>query len=142
MKKVFLAGIIQGSARDKSIIAQDYRGQIKGIIAEFMPDWEVYDPYDGHEGSVHYDIVKGEAVFRNSLEELERCDLLIAYLPSASLGTAIEMWESCRLGIPVWTITEMKDNWVVRFCSERIFANVDSFGEFLKQADKTAVKEN
>ncbi|MEE9555291.1 MAG: hypothetical protein V3W18_13465 [candidate division Zixibacteria bacterium] len=96
MKKVFLAGIIQGSATDKSIHSQNYRERIKAIFNEHSPDTEIYDPYDGHEDSVHYDIEKGKSVFKDSLAKIEESDLMIVYLPSASLGTAIEMWECYR----------------------------------------------
>ncbi len=136
-----MAGIIQGSAKDKSIHSQDYRRRIKEIFADCSPDSVVFDPFDGHEGSVHYDIEKGKSVFNGSLEKLRESDLMIAYLPDASLGTAIEMWESHKAGVPVWTITGMKDNWIVRFCSQKIFENIDALANHLKASTESSLKE-
>lgn len=141
MKKIFLAGIIQGSFRDKSIHSQDYRGEIMAAIESAFPDAIVYNPLHGHENSVDYDDAKGKATFFNSLDEIKKCDLMIAYLPQASLGTAVEIWECYKLGIPVWTITSMKTNWVVRFCSEKIFDDIDSLARHLKSLKATSLKD-
>ena len=142
MRKIFLAGIIQGSNKDKAIHPQDYREKIKSIIREAYPEADVYDPLVGHLQSVDYDDEKGKETFSNSLAEIDNCDLVIAYLPVASLGTAIEIWESYRGGIPVWTITGMKTNWVVRFCSERIFENIESLADFLEKSRSAALRED
>jgi nucleoside 2-deoxyribosyltransferase len=141
MKRVFLAGIIQGSHSDKSIHSQDYRGRIIAAVNATFPDAVIYNPFDGHEKSIDYDDDKGKETFFRALEEIKQCDLMIAYLPQASLGTAIEIWECYKLGIPVWTITGMKTNWVVRFCSEKIFDDMDSFARYLKSLRMTSLKE-
>lgn len=134
MRKIFLAGIIQGSNKDRAIHSQDYRGKIKSIILRAYPEAEIYDPLDGHLQSIDYDEEKGKATFLGSLAEIENCDLMIAYLPGASLGTAIEIWESYKRGIPVWTITGMKTNWVVRFCSDRIFEDIESLARYMEKS--------
>jgi len=133
-KKIFLSGVIQGSSQDKTIHSQEYRSRIKSIIREIFPDVAIYDPFDGHENSVDYDDVLGRATFMNHLKQISDSGLLIAYLPHASLGTAIEIWESHKRGIPVWTISPMKTNWVIRFCSERIFDDIDAFSDFVKHS--------
>lgn len=134
MRKIFLAGIIQGSNKDKAIHSQHYREKIKSIIRKAYPEAEIYDPLDGHLQSIDYDDEKGKATFLGSLAEIEDCDLMIAYLPGASLGTAIEIWESYKRGIPVWTITGMKTNWVVRFCSDRIFEDIESLARYMEKS--------
>ena len=134
MRKIFLAGIIQGSNKDRAIHSQDYREKIKSIIQKAYPEAEIYDPLDGHLQSIDYDDEKGKATFLGSLAEIENCDLMIAYLPGASLGTAIEIWESYKRGIPVWTITGMKTNWVVRFCSNKIFDDIESFAGYIEKS--------
>lgn len=141
MKRIFLAGIIQGSHTDKSIHSQDYREKIINAIEAAYPDAVVYNPFDGHEKSVDYDDDKGKATFFGALEEIKKCDLMIAYLPHASLGTAIEIWECFRLGIPVWTITPMRTNWVIRFCSEKIFNDLEDFASQLQSLEATTLKE-
>lgn len=142
MKKIFLAGIIQGSAKDKSIYPQDYRKRIREIFARAYPEAEIHDPFDGHEDSVNYDDGKSRAVFQEALDIIAKCDLMIAHLPHASLGTAIEMWHCHNLAIPVWTITPMKDNWIVRFCSNRIFEDIDKLAEHLHATSATSLKES
>ncbi len=141
MKRVFLAGIIQGSHRDKTIHSQDYRERIISAIQSAFPDAVIYNPFDGHEKSIEYDDQKGKETFFSALEEIKKCDLMIAYLPHASLGTAIEIWECHKLGIPVWTITGMKTNWVVRFCSEKIFDDIESFAQHLQTIMPESLKE-
>ena len=44
-------------------------------------------------------------------------DLLIAYVPEASMGTAIEMWEAHQHARVVVTITPLSHNWVVQITS-------------------------
>lgn len=141
MKRVFLAGIIQGSSTDKSIHSQDYRQEIISALEAALADAVIYNPLEGHETSVDYDDEKGKVTFFASIEEIKKCDLMIAYLPHASLGTAVEIWECYKLGIPVWTITPMKTNWVVRFCSDRIFENMESFVKHLQSLGVTSLKE-
>lgn len=141
MEKIFLAGIIQGSSNDNSIHSQDYRKRIISAIGETYPGASVFDPFEGHENSIDYDDKQGKRTFYGALEEIKKCDLMIAYLPIASLGTAIEIWECYKLGIPVWIITGMKTNWVVRFCSEKVFNDIDSFAEYLRSARQTALRE-
>ncbi len=128
-KKIFLSGVIQGSSRDKGIHSQEYRAQLKAILKKAFPKAEICDPFDGHENSVEYDDEAGKRTFYGHLEHVRGSDLLIAYLPHASLGTAIEIWESHKNKIPVWTISPMRTNWVVRFCSDRLFEDIESFSE-------------
>ena len=142
MRKVFLAGIIQGSNKDRAIHSQHYREKIKSIIGKVCPEAAVYDPLDGHLQSVDYDDQKGKETFSGSLAEIGNCDLMIAYLPVASLGTAIEIWESYKRGVPVWTITGMKTNWVVRFCSEKIFEDIESFADYVEKSRAAALRED
>jgi len=131
-RKIFLSGVIQGSSRDKGIHSQEYRTQLKEILKNAYPQAEICDPFDGHENSINYDDETGKRTFYGHLEHVRSSDLLIAYLPHASLGTAIEIWESHKNKIPVWTISPMKTNWVIRFCSDLIFEDVEAFSGYLK----------
>ena len=142
MKKIFLAGVIQGSIKGDSINSQDYREKIIEAINNVHPEVEIFDPFNGHENSIDYDDEKGKETFFGALEVLKSCDLLIAFLPQASLGTAIELWEAYKAGIPVWVISNMKTNWVIRFCAEKIFSDIDSFREYLQSQATVATREN
>ena len=135
MKKVFLAGIIQGSKQDNSINSQDYRQMIIEALSNARTEFEIFDPFKGNECSVGYDDEKGKETFFGAIYKISECDLLIAFLPQASLGTAVEIWEAYKKGIPVWTISNMKANWVIKFCSEKVFENVESFREYLENGD-------
>lgn len=134
VKRIFLAGVIQGSFKDKSIHSQEYRGRITSILKEAFPEAEIIDPFSGHENSIDYDDDRGKQTFLKHLDLATGCDLLVAYLPHASLGTAIEIWETHRRNIPIWTISPMKTNWIIRFCSSRIFEDIESFAAFLKDS--------
>ena len=142
VRKIFISGVIQGSSQDKTIFPQNYRANIKAILHEVFPEAEVYDPFQGHEQSIEYDNDKGLKTFLNHLKEVGESDLLVAYLPHASLGTAIEIWESYKKGIPVWTISPMKTNWVVRFCSEKVFDDIESFSDYVRGPFVALTREN
>ena len=52
-------------------------------------------------------------------------DVLLAFLPEASMGTAIEMWEAYTHGAAVITISPLKHNWAVKFLSHALYADVE-----------------
>jgi len=123
----FLAGIIQGSSRSRGLSDQSYRGRLSGILKKAFPDADIICPYDLHPNSIDYDLNRGKKTFLEMVSRAKRSDVLIAYLPEASLGTAIEIWESFRSGVTIWTISPMKENWVVKFFSHRVFGSLDEF---------------
>jgi nucleoside 2-deoxyribosyltransferase len=135
MKRInsfFLAGIIQGSRKGKILHNQNYRQEIKDILKKYFPKSQIIDPVDVHPDSAEYDYEMGKSVFHASIKQATECDCLIAYLPEASMGTAIEMWECHKKKTPVWTITPMKENWSVKFLSTEIFETLEEFEGFLK----------
>ena len=52
---------------------------------------------------------------------------MLAFVPEASMGTAIEMWEAHQHGRAVITISPMKHNWAVKFLSHELYADLDEF---------------
>jgi hypothetical protein len=54
-------------------------------------------------------------------------DVLLAFLPSASMGTAIEMWEAFQHGAAVFSISPMTHNWAVKYLSHGIYADEAEF---------------
>ena len=131
MIKVFLAGIMQGSREDEVLHPQDYRGRIKEMFARHLPDARVYCPVENHPESLGYSHRKGREVFFDHLEMAASCDVLLAFLPEASMGTAIEMWEAHRNGRVVLTVSAMTANWTVKFLSTRILRDLDELASFL-----------
>ncbi len=132
VRSFFLAGIIQGSNTGKSLHKQDYREKIKAILRKYFPESKIFDPIEVHPDSANYDYRMGESVFLGYIKLASQCDYLIAYLPQASMGTAIEMWECYKKGVPIWTISPMKENWSVKFLSKRVFESLDEFERYLK----------
>jgi hypothetical protein len=61
------------------------------------------------------------------IEMCREFDLLVAYVPEASMGTAIEMWEAHRHGRTVVTITPLVHNWVVQLTSRAVYHDFDAF---------------
>ena len=50
----FIAGVIQGSIAEKQVHAQDYRDEIKKVLAEKAPERSVFCPVEEHCNSVEY----------------------------------------------------------------------------------------
>jgi len=124
---VFLAGIIQGSLVEATINSQDWREPIKQTLARHVPQAEIYCHYSEHPNSITYGLPDICATLADGLDRAAACDLLIAYVPGASMGTAIEMHEAWRGGALVVAITPLAANWVIRAYSHRIVADMAAF---------------
>ncbi len=126
----FLGGVIQGSLQEKSVHSQDYRQQIKAILARRAPDVRVFCPVEEHRSSVLYDDDEARRVFFGHLELVRQSRGMIAYLPVASLGTAIEMEVARQANVPIITISPMALNWVIRLYSSLVFPDLDAFADW------------
>lgn len=129
--KIFLAGIMQGSIKDDSIHPQDWRKPLREIIERHLPGAEVYCHYSEHPNSLTYRGEKIRATFDDGVRKCAESDIVIAYLPSASMGTAIEMYEAYHNGAIVLTVTPMTANWVVTIYSHAVFATLEELETFL-----------
>lgn len=135
-RRFFLAGIIQGSWQDDSIHEQDYRKLLAGLLSEHFEGAEIYDPQGEHEESVAYDEREGRRVFfTHNMMCRNEIDVLIAFVPEASMGTAVEMWEAYQSGAAVFAISPMSLNWAVRFLSHEIFADLSAFEEAVRSGE-------
>src|SRR3989442_26252 len=94
--KFFLAGIMQGSHRGSHLHDQEYRERIRAVLREHVRGADVFCPYDEHRNSLEYEDDHGRRVFLRHIEQAAECDVLVAYLPEASMGTALEMWAAHR----------------------------------------------
>ena len=65
----------------------------------------------------------------------QQFDVLIAYVPEASMGTAIEMWEAHTNARFVITFTPLIHNWVVQITSNVIYENVSAFVDSLRSGE-------
>ena len=136
---VFLAGVIQGSQDGTDIESQSYRETLRQMFATKVPEWDVYCPFENHSSSVEYDDEQGRRVFLDHLEMVRNARLLIAYLPTASLGTSIEIWEAHNAGVPIVAISPMAHNWVLRFFTDRIFPDLKRFEDWLDRSNLDAL---
>jgi len=126
--KIFLAGIMQGSHRDDQVLHdQEYRSRLTELLSENLPNADVYDPLANHSDSINYDDETGRDVFFRHNRMCGQVDLVVAFAPEASMGTAIEMWEAYRNGRAVIAISPLAHNWTVKFCSHEIYPNLESF---------------
>lgn len=122
--RFFLAGIMQGSHRAATIHHQGYRAHIKQLLRTHFPEAEVYDPLDDHAESLSYDDQQGRTVFLHHCQLCRESDVVLAFVPEASMGTAIEMWEAHRHGRAVITVSPMEINWSVKFLSHAVYADL------------------
>lgn len=150
--KFFIAGIMQGSKTDVSLHGQNYRDALKESLQKAFPDSVVYDPFERNKDSLYYAPETGRRVF---LTHNQMCgseiDVLVAFVPEASMGTAIEIWEAWKNGALVLTISPMATNWAVKFLSDAVYPDLDSFqaaldsGEiarFIAEATPRSVKRS
>lgn len=129
----FISGIVQGSLPGKDIHKQDYRKEIKGLLKKHFPRAHVYCPVENYPGSPDFDDIKGRDTFFNLMQKASEADVLIAFLPEASMGTAIEMWEAHKAKKTVLCISPLKTNWAVKYLSTVVFENVAEFEDYIKR---------
>ena len=80
-----------------------------------------------HADSLGYDDAAGRSVFFRHNQMCREVDVLLAFVPEASMGTAIEMWEAYQHGAVVITISPLKHNWAVKFLSHAVYADLPEF---------------
>ena len=131
--RIFFGGIIQGSHRGKDIFPQDYRKRIRQVLEAKHADIEIIDPFTGHSNSIEYDDQKAHATFFKHLKVISSVDLLLAYLPEASMGTAIELWQAYQNKVPAVTISPLTTNWVIRLFSLKNFTTADDFADYINK---------
>jgi len=123
--RFFLAGIMQGSHAEAKLHDQVYRRRISRLIKAHFPGAEVYDPRAEHVESISYGDDDGRRVFFHHNRMCREVDVLVAFLPEASMGTAIEMWEAHQHGAAVISVSPLKHNWAVKFLSHEIYAGLE-----------------
>jgi hypothetical protein len=136
--RVFIAGVMQASSLTKGIVDQRYRSEIRLALLARWPELDVVDPFELHPNSVDYQDVEAKSTLLSLLDLAGSSDLVVAYAPVASMGTALEMYAAFVRNVPVVTISPMVDNWVVRALSRRVFPDLTSFSDFVAGAESPA----
>ena len=129
---IFIAGIMQGSRVDHLIDAQDYRQRIADTLKVNYPGVKISDPFSLHPESVDYEMDQVRETFVSLTSLAGQADVVIAYLPTASMGTAIEMWTAYNANKYIIAVTELKHNWVVKITADEIVPDLDSLLQLLE----------
>jgi hypothetical protein len=132
--RIFIGGVMQGSNEGKSLLDQGYRARIAAALQARWPDVEVIDPFSLHPNSIEYDDVAARETLFAMAELAAGSDMVIAYVPTASMGTALEMYMAYNRGVPVIAISGLATNWVVKALSRRVFPDLESFLAQVKTA--------
>lgn len=131
--KVFIAGVMQGNRKDDKIYSQDYRSIITQKLLSIEKETDVIDPDKTDPDRLSYTHGQAAEMFFRYSNMAGKVDLLISYIPEASMGSAVEMWEAWKKEVPIVTISSMKLNWVVKLLSDKIYISME---EFLEQFDR------
>ena len=135
MTTFFVAGIIQGSLTEPSIHSQSYRERIVGLLRAAFPEAEVYCPIENYPQSLEFSDADARSTFFGLMERAGEADVLVAFVPEASMGTAIEMWQAHRRGRVVVTISPMAVNWAVRFLSDILLPDIAAFERYVRSGE-------
>ena len=135
MKKVvFVSGPIQGMENN-----QNYREAITQLCLQL--GYDVIDPwlrekiiYRREEPCWWSKVPPADFVERD-LQDIEKCDVLIAYLPKLSAGTCMELFQAKRKGKKVIVVSEMEcvSPWIVVH-SDIILRNIEELKGALENA--------
>jgi len=125
--KVFLAGVMQGNMKNHGIRSQDYRTQLTKLLQSIVPAVEVIDPDITDPDRLKYTKEQSADMFFRYCEMAGEVDLLISFIPEASMGSAVEMWKAYNANIPFLTISPMDHNWVVKLLSHKIYPSMENF---------------
>ncbi|UCC63020.1 MAG: hypothetical protein JSV36_20135 [Anaerolineae bacterium] len=137
--RVYIGGVMQGSRQDKAIEDQGYRRALTRTVRAQHPAAEIIDPQALFPNSPAYDDERARQVFFGLVEAAAGADVVIAYLPEASMGTAMEMVRAYDAGTPVVSISPMGTNWFIRFLSRRVFPTLGAFGEWVEEGGLEAL---
>ena len=132
MMKVFISGPIQGMETEQS-----YR-EVIGEICRRL-GFEVIDPWQREkalyrrEEPCWWNNVAADGFVQRDLDDADRCDVMVVYLPRLSAGACMELFYAKRKGKKVIVVSEMDclSPWIVVH-SDRIVKNFGKLEETLK----------
>jgi nucleoside 2-deoxyribosyltransferase len=132
-KKVFISGPIQGMENE-----QTYRETAGKICAGL--DCETIDPWLREKVTYRKDEpcwwnnVPAADFVKRDLRDIEKCDVLVAYLPMLSAGACMELFYAKCKGKKVIVVSDMAclSPWIVVHC-DKIVKRFEELEEALKQ---------
>jgi nucleoside 2-deoxyribosyltransferase len=132
-KQLFISGPILGMENE-----QDYRQTITAIANKL--DIEVIDPwkrervlYNGTE-ECWWDKVPSFGFIQRDLDDADRCDVMVVYLPILSAGACMEMFYAKRKGKHIIIVSPIKclSPWII-YHSDIVIQNFDELEETLRK---------
>jgi len=132
-RKAFISGPIQGIET-----RQSYRNVIRQICIRC--GYEPLDPwqrekviYKGTKPDWWMKVPATDFIKRD-LEDIEKCDILIAYLPRLSAGTCMELFYAKLKGKKTICICQIENPspWIM-FHSDIILKSIEELGDVLKR---------
>jgi len=125
--KIYLAGVIQGSHRGASNENQCYRNSIKDIILRYHPYAKIICPWELFPNSAMAGTQRMHEIIDGCVDHAKKADIVVAYLPVASMGTAVELWESYHIGIPNIIISPMQNNLLIQKVANVLVRDMEQF---------------
>ena len=132
-RKVFISGPIQGMERNQS-----YRDIVHDICSRC--DYEAIDPwlrekviYRGSEPN-WWRNVPPKGFIERDLRDIEKCDVLVAYLPRLSAGTCMELFYAKLKGKRTITVCKIESPspWIIAH-SDVILNRIEDLEDSLRK---------
>jgi len=131
-RKAFISGPIQGLEN-----RQGYREKIRRICIRC--GYQPIDPWQREkilyrsEGPDWWTKVPSLGFIKRDLEDIERCDVLIAYMPRLSAGTCMELFYAKMRGKKTICICRLKNPspWIIAH-SDMVVKGIEELEEALK----------
>jgi len=130
--RVFIAGVMQADRHDPSLESQDYRLHLREALRKQIPDAQLIDPWAENPDSLNYTEEQARHTFLTMTSKASEADLLIAYLPLPSMGTAMEMWQAYQGNTYIIAVTPFVHHWAIRFTANHILPDLDSLFEWME----------
>ena len=132
-KRVFVSGPIQDMETE-----QDYRDRLQAILLRY--GYEPVDPWQRekvmYRGPTEewWNNVPPKGFIQRDLEDIERCDALIAYLPRLSAGTCMELFYAKLKGKKTITVCEIRNPspWIIAH-SDLVLETMKELEELLEE---------
>lgn len=133
MKPIFyISGMMQGSQNGLRIHDQRYRIEIKTAIKTFFPESKIVCPFEIFSSRKNIFSKNIEKEFTKMVELAGQADVVISFIPEASMGSAVEIWTAHNKGRIVIAISKMKNNWLLISGADIIIPSIKALYNLFK----------
>jgi len=134
MRRVFISGPILGMENQ-----QDYRERITKICRKLQ--LEVIDPWKREkmlyktDEECWWNNVPSSDFIKRDLDDIEKCDVMVVYLPKLSAGACMELFYAKLKGKTVMVVSDLEclSPWILAH-ADVVLKEIDQLEEALKQA--------